>query len=201
VIGLLAQAMTAEPIVPPRPNLGPEPMRAPGPGLAAVLGFLVAAIVLAGLLVWAVRRWRRSRARLLTPLEAAGSKRVLPKSPRIRLILFAELIRQALVKRFGPHWGAKTTEEIVVEPILAELLGLERKEELARILRVGDRAKFAWDLDDDAQGEDRESLVRAIVEEIGSAPGATSTINGKWSEPMSGPRRRSTTARSLDKNA
>jgi cbb3-type cytochrome oxidase subunit 3 len=179
VIGLRAQAMTGVPIQLPRPNLGPEPMRKPAIGFATILGLAAAAIVLATLIAWAMRRRKRKRLDTSASGGLHDSNRLLSATPRVRLIFCAELLRRALVKRYGPRWAAKTTEEIVAEPELAALLGPERTEQLTCILRAGDRATFARDLGDADQGEDVEPLVRALIEALAPAAGATSTIKGK----------------------
>jgi hypothetical protein len=177
VINFLAQAMTAAPIVPPRPNLGPEPMLAPAPSSRIVLGF-AAALVVGSLIVWRMRRRHKPRARSLTSDASQGQSQALPDAPRLQFIIFAEMLRRALVARFGPHWQAKTTEEICSEADLAALLGPERRGQLARLLHIGDRAKFAWELDEQDQGEEWARVVSALVDAIAPA-GATSTIKGK----------------------
>jgi hypothetical protein len=85
------------------------------------------------------------------------------------------LVRQALVARFGPSWGAKTTEEIAAEPGLADRLGPERAEGLVRFLREADRAKFAGETAATFQGPEWNDWVSAFVAEAG----ATSRIKGR----------------------
>jgi hypothetical protein len=181
VIGLLAQAAAGAALVPPRPNLGPEPMHAPALGLATVLGFAAALIIMGSLLRRLAWRRRQARARRLATGADPGAQPALPTSLRLRSIVYAEMLRHALVTRFGPKWAARTTEEIVAEPDVAALLGPERTEQLARLLRAGDCAKFAAERLDATQGDDWETLVPALVEAIApaAAAGATSTINGK----------------------
>ena len=179
MIVLLAQAMTATPLVPPRPNLGPEPMHSPASHLGTLLGLAAATIILGALIVRLMRRSRKKRTQISVSDRTTDSKPALSSDPRIRLIIFAEMLRNALVERFGPHWAAKTTQEILAETQLDALLGSERLEQLAHVLREGDRAKFSWKLCEATQGEDLEPLVRALVDEITRAAGATSMIKGK----------------------
>jgi hypothetical protein len=125
-------------LVPPRPNLGPDPI--PGPSSTPAL--VLVALLLA-LAAWRGVRWVRRRrlrggraAHPIMPDIPAGS-------PRDRLIAGSEAVREALAARFGPAWGAKTTEELADRPELADRLGAERTARLVALLEAADRAKFA----------------------------------------------------------
>jgi hypothetical protein len=184
-------------LVPPRPNLGPEPMAETNrPGWVT---WVTVAVVLA-LLVVATRR-RRTRQKPVvadtTSHEATESSDLV--SPRERLIAQADLIRSVLVARFGESWRAKTTEEIAAMPDLFDALDPESAARLIAFLRESDRAKFAAELIANHQGE--VDAWDGWVTDFVAAAGPRSTIKGKWSEPTNGPSRRETTARSSETKA
>lgn len=131
---------TPRTLVPPRPNLGPEPWSEPTPiewyiGLGVLL-----AILLGGSLVW--RRRARNRARRAARSLAARSAPP-DTSPRGRLVALSHSIRDTLANQFGTAWRAKTNEELAAEPRLRESLGNERLEELIQFLVAIDHLKFA----------------------------------------------------------
>jgi hypothetical protein len=131
--------VNARGLVPPRPNLGPEPWSDPEPialylWVAGALAFLV--------LIWIVRK-RLRRARVGRPgldIANAGDR---DTTPRGRLVALSRSIRERLASQFGTAWRAKTTEELAAEPRLAEALGLDQLQELIRFLDQVDRLKFA----------------------------------------------------------
>ena len=129
-------------LIPPRPNLGPEPLpRSLSSGelvLAVVLVTTAAALGLSGLL--RVRRQLRRRdrpgaTRFETPAGPFSSRRE-------QMAAWSAAVRGALATRFGGHWNARTTEEIAAEQTLAETLGAESAGELIRFLALADLAKF-----------------------------------------------------------
>jgi hypothetical protein len=155
-------------LVPPQPNLGPEPWPEPAPWLlvlwvAAGL-FLLVLGVLAFRLVRSARRRRRRRDQARAPLADA--------TPRNRLVTLSDTIRDDLSTRFGTSWRAKTTEELAVDGQLEELLGAELFPELIGFLDQVDRLKFATERasqSDDALAEQittwepRVTVVRARI--------------------------------------
>ena len=136
----LAEETRAEGLVPPRPNLGPEPWSEPSNMPIGWGIFLL--IVVATVLIW---RWVRRRGKVV----AAGSSKVdetMPEvdpSPRLRLIASSERVRVALIDAFGPAWGSRTTEEIVDDPRLIDRVSPEDLASLDEFLQLSDRAKFA----------------------------------------------------------
>ena len=133
-------------LVPPRPNLGPEPMLAPWSFTAAIVATLIVLVLVMTTLLAMLAYLRRFARRDRLRAECAarhGLPRDFPESSRERWIIFSRAIRQALATRFGQAWGAKTTEEIAAEHALADVLGPERSAELIHLLQQADRAKFA----------------------------------------------------------
>ena len=117
------------PLLPPRPNLGPEPWRdAPGPGpleLGATVALAVGIAAAAVVLIRARRRRRAAAGSSPGPsaiLEAAEADGLTDAD---RLLRRAEALREALIAAFGPSWAARTTEEVAAAPVLADRLGAE----------------------------------------------------------------------------
>lgn len=134
------------PLLPPRPNRGPEPWPRPddpgfrGPGVWVLL--MTVALVPVGLVLWA-RRFRGRRR------PARGSIEGLVGLPHGRReVAVADLVRSALVVRWGPAWAARTTEEVAGSTELAAALGPDRLTQLVAVLAAADLAKFAPDLVD-----------------------------------------------------
>jgi hypothetical protein len=133
-------------LVPPRPNLGPEPLPRRLDTLELALIVAAAALGLMGLAV-ALRRLGRQR-RGMGPDPARPT---LPEGPfatrREQMAAWSGVVRETLSLRFGDRWRARTTEEIASDPGLAEALGPEAAARLVRFLAESDRAKF-----DDREG-------------------------------------------------
>jgi hypothetical protein len=127
-------------LVPPRPNLGPEPWyeatRIPDVLLLLplILGFLLLCW-----LFWSMFRRRRMRLRQgdLAPEDRPDA------TPRERLVALSNSIRQALTVQYGTTWRAKTTEELSVDAQLVQAVGPDGLAELIRFLDQVDHIKFA----------------------------------------------------------
>jgi hypothetical protein len=149
--------------VPPRPNPGPEPPLDQGPGTAwaAVVVCTVTVAVLAA------RAARRRRAHAVRSADAPPAVSAGPLGPRAQVIASADALRAALATRFGPAWRARTTEEIVRDPVLAERLDAPRLERLHALLRLADRAKFAEEPDAHFESAaDGERLTAELLEAL-----------------------------------
>jgi hypothetical protein len=129
----------ARALVPPRPNLGPEPWSEPDPfALFYVLGATAAALFI----LWL--GWRRhGRFRVSRVVSGLSSQNPRDTSPHGRLVALSQSFRTVLASQFGPAWRAKTNEELSAEPRLAELLGGDQLQELIQILNDIDLLKFA----------------------------------------------------------
>jgi hypothetical protein len=130
-------------LLPPRPNLGPEPWQDLPPmsrTLPALLG-LVLVLLLMAFLLW--RRYRRHAARTNPGPRASGGLAEADPSPRDRLVALSGSLRDALTVPFGNSCRAKTTEELAADIRLEQLLGGEELRELIRFLDQIDRLKFA----------------------------------------------------------
>jgi hypothetical protein len=165
---------TAQGLVPPRPNLGPEPWSEDS-GLSTIVGLSILGLSVLLLLTWWRRRVRRSRSGR-SKLEVEPASVPEPDlSPRSRLIASAEAVRSAIVAAHGPAWASKTTEELAAEPSLVERLGVDRAGRLVELFRISDRAKFAGE--DPEAVEDWEAWAGHLLEEWSA--GATSRSIGK----------------------
>jgi hypothetical protein len=165
---------TAQGLVPPRPNLGPEPW-VEDSGRSSIVGLSILGLVVLLILAWWWRRARRSRSDRPS-LEVELAQVPEPDlSPRSRLIASAEAVRSAIVATHGPAWASKTTEELADEPELVERLGVDRTARLVELFRVSDRAKFAGE--EPEAVEDWEAWTGHLLEEWSA--GATSRSIGK----------------------
>jgi hypothetical protein len=126
-------------LIPPKPNLGPEPWPEEQLATALFLGLAaVVCIIIAGL-AW--RALRRMRAQ--TNSSGLATRQQLDDSPRGRLLALSLSMREALAAQFGTPWRAKTTEELAADAQLEQVLGGEGLRELIRFLDQVDRLKFA----------------------------------------------------------
>ena len=128
-------------LVPPRPNLGPEPMEA-APVLEWWLTVGAVLLLIAGALVMGLRRLKRKLA------AQRGLDPDRPRSSRSRRLRTRGC--SGARPRFVPSWrrgaerrGLRTTEEIAARPELVEMFGGEQAERLVAFLQAADRAKFA----------------------------------------------------------
>jgi hypothetical protein len=168
-------------LVPPRPNLGPEPMPEDRFITPRLLAWLLASwIIDVVLLLWFWRRLRRRGAlRRVRPRRSTAA----PPTLQTQTIAWSRAVREALAARFGPSWCAKTTEEIAAEPALAERLGAEPAARLVAFLAEADRAKFA-DTADLGPPEPPsyfawlDELLVALRADAGPTAGARSRISG-----------------------
>jgi hypothetical protein len=175
-------------LVPPQPNLGPEPWREPeaSPRLLFALAIAAVAILLA---TWG---WRR-RIRLAARRRGASSARplVADPTPRDQLVGLSETIRDALTAQFGVSCRAKTTEELSADERLAQLLGAEAFQELMQFLDRIDLVKFAPERSDRRDDELAEALeaweprVTALAARIRVKPRSRPRAKAERSVPAS----------------
>jgi hypothetical protein len=132
---------SAESLIPPRPNLGPEPWNE-APQWPAAAGWVGSGLALICLFILWLRRRRRKAASVMP--DAPRVPLVDPEgSPGQRLIASSEFVRSALIGAFGPAWGSKTTEEIGDDPTLLGRFDRAEVERLIGFLKSADRVKFA----------------------------------------------------------
>ena len=167
-------------LLPPRPNLGPEPL--PESTLANFSPFyLVPAILVAVIVAWVVIRRRRAKTR------PRGSREGVPPSqgepltlaPNEQLLALADRARIALIARFGEAWRAKTTEEIAEDSAFWRAFEPSTASALLDLLRQADLEKFARQPETD-QGEIMTALASwetSLASLLDAA--AMSTIKGK----------------------
>jgi hypothetical protein len=144
-------------LVPPRPNLGPEPWQDVRPMSRTYPALAVLALLLIAVLLW--RRRRRKAARDGRDTGATGDLAGADPSPRDRLVALSGSLRDALTVPFGNSCRAKTTEELAADSRLEQLLGDGELRELIRFLDQIDRLKFAPERSDHPQ----EALADALT--------------------------------------
>jgi hypothetical protein len=168
--------MNAGPLIPPRPI--PEPLDWPEPAVWPWwpwFASLVGLAVLIGVATLVRRQQRPSGGASNVP------DRRPPSTPTEVLIDRAERVREALVARFGPSWAARTTEEVAGSPEIKTVLRDEDVDVLVGLLQAADRAKFAVvGIDEDELAPYSEVWLTALLMVLA---GATTSRNGKWSEP------------------
>ncbi len=126
-------------LLPPRPNLGPEPWQDSRSSTGVLLALAVIAFLILG---WPHFRWLRRRPSRLHPDDIAYQHRP-DASPRERLVGLSNSIREALTVQYGSTWRAKTTKELAADTQLVETVGPEGFDELIRFLDQVDLLKFA----------------------------------------------------------
>jgi hypothetical protein len=126
-------------LVPPQPNLGPEPW--PDESLVPAFGVAASAVtsLLLGWILW--RLFRRRRARRAQGALAGGQE--ADGTPKGQFLALAATVREALIRQYGTEWRAKTTEELSEDGQLEQALGREPVQELVRFLNQVDLLKFA----------------------------------------------------------
>ena len=163
-------------LLPPRPNLDPEPLDSARPITSASIALWVTAI-LAFLFFGAIvrRRWRKPVSRYAVPSEKHFDSSTT--SPADRLAALAASVRESLARGFGEIIRARTTEEITTDLELSKGLGTEDFARLTAFLSATDVVKFAERTPDDAQG--LVDFWSAWVAEFVGKAGAKSIIKGK----------------------
>ena len=130
---------TAKGLIPPRPNLGPEPWSEGDPSSLWLAVTTVATGLLMGYLgLRLVRRRRRKIAVRRRPDPSRSDD-----TPRGQLVAQSSSLRDALAHHFGLAWRAKTIEELASEPQLAAVLDTDELRDMIRFLDEVDRLKFA----------------------------------------------------------
>lgn len=132
-------------LLPPRPNLGPEPLETPRTSpIPLAIGAGLALLLVSAFLI----RRRRRRSKVSVSIPPPPGAHFSPfDTPRERMIYWSLTVREALTVRFGDTWRAKTTEEIATDPGLLAALGSDHALKVVGFLLEADRAKFAESLD------------------------------------------------------
>lgn len=164
-------AETSPPILPPRPNPGPEPWPlAERPSAWWLLAFVVVCLLLA----WLYLR-RKKHAPFGAPV-AVASENAPAATGCERLIGLVEHVRETMARQLGPSWYAMTTEEIAAA--LRGMDGIEPNltDRTRACLALADRAKFAGgEITDDHLAE-VESWVADFLVFLDSAGARSSHI-------------------------
>ena len=118
----------------------------------AWLGWVLAALVLAGLLFWAWRYWQKRQAEVppipVIPPHVRAKQKLqaalaLIGQPREFCILVSDTVRWYLEERFDFHAPERTTEEFLYELQGTSLLTPDQKSSLGEFLSRCDLVKFA----------------------------------------------------------
>jgi hypothetical protein len=156
--------------VPPRPNLGPEPMDASAIPPAQLLAILAAFMLLALGVALTARAYRRRRGRR-PPFPSLHAPVIDPtEAPGEWMIAWSVALRESLAARFGPAWRAKTTEELAGEPNLSAAIGDESRTRLLAFLAAADRAKFAESDPADLVRQVSEEALRTLSAQVAGVP-------------------------------
>lgn len=167
-------------VLPPRPNLGPEPWSSfwSEHGEMLALGLAVVVIVLGLYRIVRPARFRRREGSEQWPTDSASTS----------LAFWSDRVRDRLSSVLDvPTLASWTTEQIAGHPSLVRHLGDERVQELVGFLRTVDRAKFAEipiaPNEEMAWLDWARSFVAEVDSTTGQAPrdprGARSRITGK----------------------
>lgn len=164
-------------LVPPCPNLGPEPLDS---STISSIWLVIPAILIVVTVLLVSLRLLRGRLRGKTGKGPDRQARPTPGTSADVLIELSGKIRGTLVERFGEAWRAKTTEEISSEPALWEVFGRETAERLVAILSEADRVKFAAEEMVETRSQSEDADDRAVfVSGFLAAAGARSMTTGK----------------------
>ena len=129
-------------LVPPRPNLGPEPWSETQPTPVVYVALLLPLLVILSCAIL-YGSWRRRRIGRAKEKQPPLRDEQLDASPRAQLIGLSGTLRAALTDRFGISYRARTVEELSADGALGELLGAQFLEHLIDFLDQADELKFA----------------------------------------------------------
>lgn len=130
-------AIGAAALVPPRPNLGPEPWES---SRRAWIPIVAGGVVCAAIIALAARRLF---SRKPAPADESAAKDAAELPVRDVMRLLSRRIRDTLIARFGADWAGLTTEEIAADRRLPERLPPEDAAKLISMLTIADNCKFA----------------------------------------------------------
>jgi len=166
-------------LVPPCPNLGPEPWRESRS--LGVVPILVLAVLVCLVLAWFLwRRHRRVRARGKPRGLASGDQSNTKASPHELFVALSDAVREGLTLKFGTGWRAKTTEELSTDAQLEQLIGPQDLHELIRFLDQVDRLKFASKRSNHDEQTLQEELIYWRPRIVGLEARIRAKPRGRW---------------------
>jgi len=158
-------------LVPPRPNPGPLPYDQPWPAWLGPAGLPLAA-VLALAAVAMLRARSRSRRPRTSPTDGPANATAGANGEPTGVLALAGQVREALVRRFGDAWRAKTTEEVAADLAKAPGIDPETRARVADLLLAADRLKFAGgEADPASQTPPTDWVANFVHVSAGSKPG------------------------------
>lgn len=126
-------------IVPPRPNLGPEPWDdRSSTDLFVIIAFalfIINVLLFFYKLLMELRTSARSKSSSLTASPANDD-------PQAVWVAWSNRVRAALDREFGAGHSARTTEEIEDDSAIKTGMNADRRDRLIAFLRAADHAKF-----------------------------------------------------------
>jgi len=155
------------------------------PGGWAWVAWVLGALLLAGLVVWAWKYWQKRRASVppapvIPPHVRARQKLeealALLGDPKAFCILVSDTIRWYLEERFNFHAPERTTEEFLYELQGTNLLTPDQKDGLGEFLKRCDLVKFARYEPREPELRELHAAALRLVEEtepVAAPPGTT----------------------------
>jgi hypothetical protein len=146
------------------------------------LWWVLAALILLGLAVWAWRRWQKRQAQVpvIPPLPAHVRARqklqealALISQPKPFVIAVSDTARHYLEERFTFHAPERTTEEFLHELQRTDLLSPDQKASLGDFLQSCDLVKFAKYEPGEPELRELHGSALRLVEETEPRPSPT----------------------------
>ncbi len=159
------------------------------------LWWMLGAMALAALLVWAWRRWKKRRSEVpvvppIPPHVIAKQKLqealALIGQPRDFCILVSDTVRWYLEERFNFRAPERTTEEFLYELQATELLTPDQKTSLGEFLQRCDLVKFARYEPAEPELRELHGSAMRLIEETEPPPPAITGGTGKAAAEPSG---------------
>ena len=149
--------------------------------------WVLGAAVLAALICWSWKRWRKKKAEpkpevVIPPHEKARQKLrqalALIDQPRLFCIAVSDTIRTYLEERFSLHAPERTTEEFLDELQASPVLMFDQKQTLGEFLARCDLVKFARYEPPRAELEALYNAALRLIEETEPTPQPTAPPAG-----------------------
>jgi hypothetical protein len=137
-------------------------------------GWVIGALLVAGLVYWAWRYWRKQKQQIpavpVVPAHVRAKQKLAEAlaiigQPKEFCILVSDTLRWYLEERFDFHAPERTTEEFLIELRDTNLLTPDQKDSLVEFLNRCDLVKFARYEPVEAELRDLHAAALRLVEE------------------------------------